>query len=238
ADRAARARRGGPVRQARPARAGRVHRALHGLRRQRQRADAHGAGAGRPDAGVFRLHRPGDVRLPGPPRAVRGRLVRALLVLRTAPVPTRTLPLHARPHRGARLGRALAVALGGPPAAALGVTWPRAPLLLVSSSSRTGPVEGLISLARELRGQGLDARFAGDTVRSGENLGEHLAHAGVPWETGLRPSRKVRLRDLIHDSARLAAFARERRYDVFHAAFAHDHSLALWAARRGRNPEL
>ena len=99
-------------------------------------------------------------------------------------------------------------------------------------------MEGLISLARELRGQGLDARFAGDTVRSGENLGEHLAHAGVPWETGLRLSRKVRLRDLIHDSARLAAFARERRYDVFHAAFAHDHALALWAARRGRNPEL
>ena len=118
------------------------------------------------------------------------------------------------------------------------MSWPRAPLLMVSSSSRTGPVEGLISLARELRGQGLDARFAGDTVRPGENIGEHLAHAGVPWETGLRLSRKVRLRDVIHDSMRLAVFARERRYDVFHAAFAHDHSLALWAARRGRNPEL
>ena len=99
-------------------------------------------------------------------------------------------------------------------------------------------MEGLISLARELRGQGLDARFAGDTVRSGENLGEHLALAGVPWETGLRLSRKLRLRDVVHDSAQLAAFARQGRYDVFHAAFAHDHSLALWAARRARNPEL
>jgi L-malate glycosyltransferase len=118
------------------------------------------------------------------------------------------------------------------------VSWPRAPLLMVSSSSRTGPVEGLISLARELRRQGLDARFAGDTVRPGENLGEHLAHAGVPWESGLRLSRKVRLRDVLHDSARLAAFAREGRYDVFHAAFAHDHSLALWAARRARNSGL
>jgi len=109
---------------------------------------------------------------------------------------------------------------------------------MVSSSSRTGPAEGLISLARELRAQGLDARFAGDTVRSGENLGEHLALAGVPWESGLRLSRKVRLPDLVHDAGQLTSFARNGRYDVLHAAFAHDHSLALWAARRARNPDL
>jgi glycosyltransferase involved in cell wall biosynthesis len=116
------------------------------------------------------------------------------------------------------------------------VTWPRAPLLMVSSSSRTGPVEGLISLARELRSLGLDARFAGDTVRSGENLGEHLAHAGVPWETGLRLSRKVRPPDALHDARLLTSLLREGRYDVLHAAFAHDHWLALWASRRARNP--
>ncbi len=109
---------------------------------------------------------------------------------------------------------------------------------MVSSSSRTGPAEGLISLARELRAQGLDARFAADTVREGENLGEHLAEAGVPWETELRLSRKVRLGDVLHDVARLTAWAREGRYDLFHAAFAHDHALASWAARRARNPEL
>jgi len=118
------------------------------------------------------------------------------------------------------------------------VSWPRAPLLMVSSSSRTGPAEGLISLARELRAQGLDARFAADTVRAGENLGEHLAHAGVPWETRLRLSRKVRPADVLHDAARLTAWAREGRYDVFHAAFAHDHMLALWAARRSKSREL
>jgi glycosyltransferase involved in cell wall biosynthesis len=89
-----------------------------------------------------------------------------------------------------------------------------------------------------LRAQGCDARFAGDTVRSGENLGEHLALAGVPWETGLRLSRKVRLRDVVHDARLLTSFARAGRYDVLHAAFAHDHSLALWAARRARNPDL
>ena len=118
------------------------------------------------------------------------------------------------------------------------MSWPRAPLLMVSSSSRTGPAEGLISLARELRAQGLDARFAGDTVRPGENLGEHLALAGVPCESGLRLSRKVRLRDLVHDAGLLTSFARSGRYDVLHAAFAHDHALALWAAHRGRNPDL
>jgi glycosyltransferase involved in cell wall biosynthesis len=114
------------------------------------------------------------------------------------------------------------------------MTWPRAPLLMVSSSSRTGPAEGLISLARELRAQGLDARFAGDTVRPGENLGEHLAHAGVPWETELRLSRKVRPLDVIHDVGALA----RGPYDVLHAAFAHDHLVALLAAWRARKPGL
>ena len=118
------------------------------------------------------------------------------------------------------------------------MSWPRAPLLMVSSSSRTGPAEGLISLARELRAQGLDARFAGDTARPGENLGESLALAGVPWEHGLRLSRKVRLRDLAHDAKLLTSWAREGRHDVLHAAFAHDHALALWAARRAHNPDL
>jgi glycosyltransferase involved in cell wall biosynthesis len=118
------------------------------------------------------------------------------------------------------------------------VTWPRAPLLMVASSSRTGPAEGLISLARELRSLGLDARFAGDTVRPGENLGEHLAHAGVPWEDRLRLSRKVRPLDVLHDAKLLTSLVREGRHDVLHAAFAHDHALALWASRRARNPDV
>lgn len=113
------------------------------------------------------------------------------------------------------------------------MSWPRSPLLMVSSSSRTGPVEGLISLARELRALGLDARFGGDTVRPGENLGEHLAWAGVPWETQLRLSRKVKLRDVLHDVALLS----RGPYDVLHAAFAHDHMVSLFASWRARNPD-
>jgi glycosyltransferase involved in cell wall biosynthesis len=104
--------------------------------------------------------------------------------------------------------------------------------LLVSSSSRTGPAEGLISLAHQLRGMGMDARFAGDTVRPGENLGEHLAFAGVPWASELRLSRKVHLGDVLHDARTLTAWVREGRHDLLHAAFAHDHHLCLWAAAR------
>ena len=116
--------------------------------------------------------------------------------------------------------------------------WPRSPLLMVSSSSRTGPAEGLISLARELRSMDIDARFAGDTVRPGENLDRHLADAGVPWETDLRLSRKVRVSDVLHDVRLLAQWAREGRHDVFHATFAHDHFVSLLAARRAKNPDL
>ncbi len=108
------------------------------------------------------------------------------------------------------------------------MSWPRAPLLMVSSSSRTGAVEGLISLGRELRAQGLDARFAGDTVRPGENLGEHLAQAGVPWERQLRLSRKVRLADVLHDLRELS----RGPYDLLHAAMAHDHLVALLGSWR------
>ena len=96
----------------------------------------------------------------------------------------------------------------------------------------------MISLARELRALGLDARFAGDTVRPGENLGEHLAQAGVPWEDELRLSRKVRIGDVLHDVRLLTGWARSGRFDVFHAGFAHDHFVSLLAARRARNPDL
>ena len=118
------------------------------------------------------------------------------------------------------------------------MSWPRAALLLVASSSRTGPAEGLISLGREARAQGIDARFAGDTVRPGENLGEHLEQAGVPWERDLRLSRKVRPTDLLHDARLLEEWTRSGRFDLLHAAFAHDHHLCLWAASRARRDDL
>jgi len=110
--------------------------------------------------------------------------------------------------------------------------WPRAPLLLCASSSRTGPVQGLISLGAFLRARGIDARFAGDRVREGEDLPGHLERAGLPWVPGLGLSRKVRLADLLRDARTLTTWVREGSPDLLHAAFAHDYSLALWAVRR------
>ena len=110
-------------------------------------------------------------------------------------------------------------------------TWPKAPLLLVASSSRTGPAESQILTARYLRAQGIDARFAADTTQPGD-LGEHLAHAGVPWLTALKMSRKVKLRDVLRDANQLTLWVQQGRPDLLHAAFAHDHHLCLWAAYR------
>src|SRR5258708_12423869 len=108
---------------------------------------------------------------------------------------------------------------------------------MCSSSSRTGAVEGLISLAREVRGGGMEGGCAGETVRPGERLGEYLAQAGVAWETELRLSRKVHVGDVVHDARALASWVRSGKYDVLHAAMAHDHSLALWARARSRGQD-
>jgi glycosyltransferase involved in cell wall biosynthesis len=124
------------------------------------------------------------------------------------------------------------IATVGAPTTLPAVVWPRAPLLLCASSSRTGPVEGLISLGSFLRAKGIDARIAFDRVREGEDLPGHLERAGLPSVPGLALSRKVRLADLLRDARTLANWVREGSPDLLHAAFAHDYSLALWATRR------
>ena len=121
--------------------------------------------------------------------------------------------------------------MGGDGRALSPPAWPRSPLLLCASSSRTGPVEGLLALGTWLRARGIDARFAGDTVRPGEDLDQHLARAGVPWVRELRLSRKVRLADVLHDARSLRAWVRSGNPDLLHASFPHDHLLSLWASR-------
>jgi glycosyltransferase involved in cell wall biosynthesis len=48
----------------------------------------------------------------------------------------------------------------------------------------------------------------------------------------------VRPADVLHDARLLARWAREGRFDVLQAGFAHDHHLSLWAAARARRPDL
>ena len=109
--------------------------------------------------------------------------------------------------------------------------YPRAPLLLVASSSRTGPAEGQIALARCLREGGIDARIAADSVKPGD-IGEQLDQAGVPFARALKLSRHVRAADVFSDQRTLRAWLREGKPDLLHAAFAHDHLVCVWAARR------
>jgi glycosyltransferase involved in cell wall biosynthesis len=109
--------------------------------------------------------------------------------------------------------------------------YPRAPLLLVASSSRTGPAEGQIALARCLRAGGIDARIAADSVKPGD-IGEQLEEAGVPFARALKLSRHVRAADVLSDQRTLRAWLREGKPDLLHAAFAHDHLVCTWAARK------
>ena len=108
---------------------------------------------------------------------------------------------------------------------------PRAPMLLCASSSRTGPAEGQIALARFLRGCGIDARVAADTVKPGD-LAAQLESAQVPLVHGLRLSRSVRPGDVVADVRNLRGWLRAGTPDLLHASFAHDHAICLWAARK------
>lgn len=107
---------------------------------------------------------------------------------------------------------------------------PRAPLLLVASSSVTGPAEGQIVLARLLRARGIDARIAADTVKAGD-MKERLEAAGVPWIAELSMSRTVRPGRALRDARVLRGLLRRGEADLLHASFSHDHHMAVWAAR-------
>jgi glycosyltransferase involved in cell wall biosynthesis len=155
----------------------------------------------------------------------------------TAPTSTSTAASGAET-TGALAGGASGLAGVAPPGALALRPWPHAPLLLCASSSRTGPVEGLLSLGAFLRARGFDAHVAFDTVRPGEDLPAHARRSGVPSVPSLRMSKSVRPADVLHDARQLAAWARDGTTDLLYAAFAHDHTLCLLAARRaGRSRE-
>ncbi|HUB05542.1 MAG TPA: glycosyltransferase [Myxococcales bacterium] len=108
-------------------------------------------------------------------------------------------------------------------------------LLTVASSSVTGPAERLFGNARCLTAAGHEARVAFDTVRPG-NLAERARAEGVALEEGLALSRKPTPRQIVHDLGRLRALLRERRADIVHSHFSHDHHLALISSAGLRGP--
>ena len=108
-------------------------------------------------------------------------------------------------------------------------------LLLVSSSSRTGAAEGLISIARWLREHGHDAKLAVDTRTDGDVL-RWMAEARLPPPPHLHLSRQTDVLDALADMRALARLVRKREVDVLHANMSHDHHLCMTASRLGPRP--
>ncbi len=102
--------------------------------------------------------------------------------------------------------------------------------MMLSTSSVTGPAELCLDDARALREAGHEVEFACDTRRSG-NYAQAIAAAGFALDAGFvlcpRPTPGEVLRDIRRLRGRVAA----GEIDLVHARFAHDHSVALAAAR-------
>lgn len=103
-------------------------------------------------------------------------------------------------------------------------------LELLSSPAWTGPAEPMTSVARELLRRGHHVEVAVDTRREGD-IRERLAAQGIRPRQDLSLSTKGGPVDHIRDLARLRRVARD--FDVVHANFSHDHTLALLAVARG-----
>ena len=102
-------------------------------------------------------------------------------------------------------------------------------LELLSSPVWTGPAEPMASVARELTRRGHHVEVAVDSRREGD-LRERLAALGFPPRADLSLSTQGGPLDFLRDLARLRRAARD--FDVVHANFSHDHTLALLAVAR------
>jgi glycosyltransferase involved in cell wall biosynthesis len=103
-------------------------------------------------------------------------------------------------------------------------------LELLSSPAWTGPAEPMASVAAELTRRGHHVEVAVDGRREGD-IRERLAERGFPPRSDLALSTKGGPLQYLGDLVRLRRVARD--FDVVHANFSHDHTLALLAVSRG-----
>lgn len=109
-------------------------------------------------------------------------------------------------------------------------------LLLLSTSSVTGPAELMLDDARALIAAGHEVLLGCDTRRPG-NLVQILGEQKLPLMSELTLSQKPEGFEVPRDAARLRA--RMREADLVHCRFSHDHSVALMArAGLRRKPAL
>jgi glycosyltransferase involved in cell wall biosynthesis len=104
-------------------------------------------------------------------------------------------------------------------------------LEMLASPVWTGPAEPMASVARFLAGQGHAVDVAVDTRREGDLRGR-LAGMGLSPRGDLALSTRSGPVTLWADARRLRRIAGD--YDVLHANFSHDHTLALLATARRR----
>lgn len=100
-------------------------------------------------------------------------------------------------------------------------------LMLLSTSSVTGPAELCLDDARGLRSAGHEVLFGLDTRRPG-NYSEAVRRDGFAVMDELTLCPRPTLPEIARDAARLRA--RMRSADLVHCRFAHDHAVALLAA--------
>jgi glycosyltransferase involved in cell wall biosynthesis len=101
-------------------------------------------------------------------------------------------------------------------------------LMLLSTSSVTGPAELCLDDAKALRAAGHSVVFGYDTRRPG-NYGEAIKEAGFEALTELTLCRKSSPVDLFRDVTRLRKLL--WNVDLIHCRFSHDHVVALMASR-------
>ena len=104
-------------------------------------------------------------------------------------------------------------------------------LLMLASSSVTGPAELMLQDAQALRAAGHTVHLACDTRRPG-NLVEAIRAAGFPLLEELTLCQSPSAVELWRDVRALKVRLRDEGYDLVHCRFTHDHLITLAAAPR------
>ncbi|MBI5547770.1 MAG: glycosyltransferase [Deltaproteobacteria bacterium] len=102
-------------------------------------------------------------------------------------------------------------------------------LMLLATSSVTGPAELCLDDAKGLRKAGHEVLFGLDTERPG-NYAQTIQDAGFEALSQLALSRKSSPLEIARDIARLRRCATSA--DLVHCRFAHDHAIAMVALKR------
>jgi glycosyltransferase involved in cell wall biosynthesis len=104
-------------------------------------------------------------------------------------------------------------------------------LLMLASSSVTGPAELMLQDAKALRDAGHTVHLACDTRRPG-NLVEAIRAAGFPLLEELTLCQSPSAVELWRDVRALKGRLKDEGYDIVHCRFTHDHLITLAAAPR------